>query len=86
MIFYNPDRFIELLNKQADLTKKNKKLISSEYTELLKYGVVLYSYLCWKNRDEFLKLFKKFLDNQIDGPTFDRKFLELWKFYWDLAR
>ena len=86
MNFYNTERFIELLNKQADLIKKNERLISSEYKELLKYRAVLYDYVCWKNRDEFLKLFKKFLDNQMDGPIFDREFLELWRFYRDLSK
>jgi hypothetical protein len=83
---YNTERFIELLNKQADLRKQNEKLISSENTELLGYRVVLYDYICWKNRDEILKLLKQFLDDQMDGTTFDREFLKLWEFNRDLSK
>ena len=83
---YSIDRFIKLLKKEAYFRKKNKPLVNSEYTELLRYKVVLYDYVCWKNRNEILKLMKKFRNDEISLATFDTEFLELWRFNRDLTR
>lgn len=83
---YSIDRFIKLLKKEAYFRKKNKPLVKSEYTELLRYKVVLYDYVCWKNRNEILKLMKKFRNDEISLATFDTEFFELWRFNRDLTQ
>jgi hypothetical protein len=81
MRYYNKERYITIVNelneakaKGIDWFKENPK----KRMELLSYQSVLSNHLFWLEREEFLVIIEKFLNNTIEFEQFEDEFSELW--------
>jgi hypothetical protein len=70
---YNKDRHRELLDYQEMSRKKGKSLkkeFKEKNSELTDYIIIVYCHLNWEMKDEFLELFKEFLEKNISSFQF----------------
>jgi len=81
MRYYNKERYIALVNELNEAKAKGinwYKKNPQKYNELLCYQSVLSNHLFWLEREEFLVIIEKFLNNTIEFEQFEDEFSELW--------
>ena len=79
-IKFNTIRYIELLQKNQSLEKKNSSLREEEkikYFELLSYKIILSSQIIYNNRHNYISLIEKYLINEINSFELKLKFLQM---------
>ena len=74
---FNFERYCELQKKSLILTKTGQQLEKLEYAELSDYSRQLVDYLCWQDKNKFLKLIENFLNSELDCLDFDIQFFNL---------
>lgn len=77
---YNYQKYVELLQHDDLLRKKNKFLKDEnkfKYLELKNYSLQINEHLHWSQKDEYLQLIEDFLSFKINGKTFESKFCSM---------
>ena len=74
---FNPERYLELYNKNWEFQKKGKTLSVTETAEFTSYLVQLESYILWKKESKLKLLIEAFINYEIDADKFDLKFHRL---------
>ena len=82
---FNFQRYCELRNKRLTSILNDQNLEKLEYDELADYSRQLVDYLCWKDKNKFLKLIENFLNSELDCLNFDNQFFYLRKSKQQLA-
>ena len=78
---YNKKRYIELVKEQAKakgIYWYNDDKDWEKWLELSDYTTILSDYLVWVEREEFLVIIEKFLNNTIEFEQFEEEFSKLW--------
>jgi hypothetical protein len=79
---YNKKRHLKLLKRFLDSKKLNKNFYQEnpeDYSELVKYEIIIYEYIFWTRRKDFVLLMKNFIDNIIDFEEFETAFSLLYR-------
>ena len=74
---FNFQRYFELRKKRRTLILNDQNLEKLEYDELSDYSRQLVDYLCWKDKNNFLRLIENFLNSELDCLDFDSQFFDL---------
>ena len=81
MRYYNKERYIALVNELNEAKAKGINWYQKnpqKYNELLCYQSVLSNHLFWLEREKFLVIIEKFLNNTIEFEQFEDEFSKLW--------
>ena len=81
MRYYNKERYITIVNELNEAKAKGIRWFKEnpqKYNELLNYQGILANHLFWLEREEFLVIIEKFLNNTIEFEQFEKEFSELW--------
>jgi hypothetical protein len=79
---YNKKRHLKLLKRFLDSKKLNKNFYQEnpeDYSELVKYEIIIYEHIFWTRRKDFVLLMKNFIDNIIDFEEFETAFSLLYR-------
>ena len=74
---FNFERYCELRKKDLISIKNGQDLEKLEYQELSDYYRQLVDYLCWEDKNNFLRLIENFLNSELDCLDFDSQFFNL---------
>lgn len=74
---FNFERYCELKKKKLILIKNDQDLEKLEYQEVSDYYRQLVDYLCWEDKNKFLRLIENFLNSELDCLDFDSQFFNL---------
>ena len=81
MRYYNKERYITIVNELNEAKAKGIRWFKEnpqKYNELLNYQGILANHLFWLEREEFLGIIEKFLNNTIEFEQFEDEFSKLW--------
>ena len=81
MRYYNKERYITIVNELNEAKAKGIRWFKEnpqKYNELLNYQGILENHLFRLEREEFLVIIEKFLNNTIEFEQFEDEFSKLW--------
>ncbi len=81
MEYYNKERYITIVNELNEAKAKGIRWFKEnpkKRMELLNYQIVLSDHIFWVEREEFLVIIEKFLNNTIEFEQFEEEFSKLW--------
>ena len=81
MRYYNKERYITIVNELNEAKAKGIRWFKEnpkKRMELLSYQGVLSNHLFWLEREKFLVIIEKFLNNTIEFEQFEDEFSKLW--------
>ena len=81
MEYYNKERYITIVNELNEAKAKGIRWFKEnpkKRMELLNYQIVLSDHIFWVEREKFLVIIEKFLNNTIEFEQFENQFSKLW--------